>query len=117
MKRAFPAILCVALIAAAPPAHAQQSHYNLRTMDFDLWCTEEQHLPYERCDQRLPEDVKKFEAYRAIVEKYEIPYLREKEDALQFNREVLHHDPIDDSVDKDVAAQSQAPQPTDGRSP
>jgi hypothetical protein len=102
-----------AVLLAATAAQAQTMHYNVKTMDFDLWCTEQQHLPYERCGKRLPDDVKKFEAYRAVVERYEIPYLQEKEQKLRFDRDILHDDPID----KDPADKTNPPQATGGRSP
>jgi len=111
MRRTNLAILVAALLAAA--AQAQTMHYGVKTMDFDLWCTEQAHLPYERCDKRLPEDLQKFEAYRAVVERYEIPYLQEKEQKLRFDRDILHDDPID----KDPADKSQPPQATDGKTP
>jgi hypothetical protein len=102
-----------AVLLAAGAAQAQTTHYNVKAMDFDLWCTEQQHLPYERCDKRLPEDLKKFEAYRAVVERYEIPYLQGKEQKLRFDRDILHNDPIDN----DPANKSQPPQAPDGKSP
>jgi len=96
MKQTRLALMCAGLLAAAAlSAHAQQARYPVKTMDFDIWCTEEAHLSYDRCGKRLPEDVKKFEAYRAIVEKYEIPYLQERDQKIQFDRDVLHNDPID----------------------
>ena len=102
-----------AVLLAATAAQAQTMHYNVKTMDFDLWCTEQQHLPYERCGKRLPDDVKKFEAYRAVVERYEIPYLQGKEQKLRFDRDILHDDPID----KDPADKTNPPQAAGGRSP
>jgi len=98
-------------LAAALPAQAQTSRYPVKSMDFDIWCTEEQHLPYERCDKRLPEDVQKFEAYRAVVERYEIPYLQEKQQKLQFDHDILDNDPIDNSTQDQIAT----PQATDGK--
>jgi hypothetical protein len=114
MKRMDLAILCAALAAAAAsPAGAQATRYNVKPMDFDLWCTEEAHLPYERCDKRLPDDVQKFEAYRAVVERYEIPYLQEKEDKLRFDRDIMHNDPIDSPPQTDTSK----PAASDGKSP
>ncbi len=83
------------------------------TMDFDIWCTEEQHLPYQRCEQRLPDDLKAFEAYRDTVERYEIPYLQEKDQRLRFDRDIMHNDPIDNPPQPDVAK----PNVTGGKSP
>ena len=100
MERTRFALLCAGLLAvAAFPAHAQQTRYNVKTMDFDLWCTEEAHLSYDRCGKRLPEDVQRFEAYRAIVEKYEIPYLQRRQQAVEFDRDIMHNDPIDTPPD------------------
>ena len=106
-----------ALVFAAPVC-AQMAHYPVKTMNFDLWCQEEANLPPERCDKRLPSDEKTFEAYRSKIERYEIPYLQEKENEAQFNRTVLHNDPIDNPVDKNQAAQDQQPtQPSTKPSP
>ncbi|HEY1630482.1 MAG TPA: hypothetical protein VGF56_04165 [Rhizomicrobium sp.] len=76
-------------------ADAQSTRYDIQNMNFDLWCQEEQHLPPERCDKRLPADDAAFDAYRAKIEKYEIPYLQKKENEQQFNRVILHNDPVD----------------------
>jgi hypothetical protein len=99
--------------AVAMAAQAQVGSYPVRSLDFDIWCTEEEHLPADRCDQRLPEDMQKFEAYRAIIERYELPYLQRKEQELRFNHDILHNDPLDNSVQQ----QAQPPQATDGKSP
>ena len=111
MRRICFAIL--GLFATAAAAEAQSARYPLKTMDFDNWCTEEQHLAYERCDKRLPDDVKKFEAYRAIVEKYEIPYYQEKEQKLRFDQDIMHADPVDKTVDSQV----NPPPAASGKSP
>ncbi|MGA7711903.1 MAG: hypothetical protein WCA81_08385 [Rhizomicrobium sp.] len=100
MKRTRLALLCAGLLAvAALPTHGQQTRYNVKSMDFDLWCTEEAHLSYDRCAKRLPEDMQRFEAYRAIVEKYEIPYLQRRQQQVEFDRDILHNDPIDTPPD------------------
>lgn len=110
MKR----MLSIALIAAAalfvavPPARAE---YKVRSLDFDIWCTEEARLPYERCEQRLPEDVQKFEAYRAIIEKFEIEHLRAKDRKLHFDRYILRNDP----VERTKAPVPDTPDPADGK--
>ena len=54
-------------------------NYDVQSMNFDLWCQETQRYPVDRCDARLPEDQREFEAYRAIIEHYELQYLMEKE--------------------------------------
>jgi hypothetical protein len=84
-----------ALAAFTARAGAQSTTYNLQNMNFDLWCQEEQNLPPDRCDKRLPADEAAFEAYRDKIEKYEIPYLQSKENEQQFNRVILHNDPVD----------------------
>ena len=53
-------------------------NYDVKTMNFDLWCQEQAHLPATRCDKRTPEDEKTFEAYRAQIERYEVPYLQQR---------------------------------------
>jgi hypothetical protein len=88
-------LAAAALAVMAGRAGAQTTRYDLQEMNFDLWCQEEQNLPPDRCDKRLPVDETAFEAYRSKIEKYEIPYLQHKEDEEQFNRVILHNDPID----------------------
>jgi len=107
----FALAVVLAGFAVLPAAHAQAGRYPVKTMDFDLWCTEEQHLPYERCDKRLPDDMKKFEAYRAVVERYELPYLQEKEQVLHLDESIIRNDPIDN---KPEGTAGQTPQPTTG---
>jgi hypothetical protein len=105
-KRLF--LIGMAMLAAgAMPVAAQQANYPVKTMNFDLWCQEQANLPPERCDKRLPGDEKVFEAYRSKIERYEIPYLQEKENQAQFNRTVLHNDPIDNPPNKNINAQDQ----------
>jgi hypothetical protein len=53
------------------------STFNVRTMDFDLWCQQTQRYASTRCAARRPEDVKAFEDYRASVERYELEYLKQ----------------------------------------
>jgi hypothetical protein len=89
------------------PAQAQSTRYDVKTLNFDLWCQETAKLDPDRCDKRTPEDEKNFESYRAKIEKYEIPYLKRKENEELLDRNVLHADPVDNPVDKNSAAQSQ----------
>lgn len=113
MRRVIRTLLWAGATAALLlPVTAQSGTYPVKTLDFDLWCTEEEHLPYERCDQRLPEDVEKFEAYRAVVERYEIPYLQEKDNALHFDQSILRNDPVDKKPDSPTEP---PPKTTDGR--
>jgi hypothetical protein len=53
------------------------STYNVRTMDFDLWCQQTQRYAAARCAARRAEDVKAFEDYRGSVERYELDYLKQ----------------------------------------
>ncbi len=105
--------LCVAAMMAAlfvSPALAQGSrNYDVKTMNFDLWCQEQAHLPVARCDKRTPEDVKTFEAYRAQIERFEVPYLQERQKELSINRDILHNDPVDNPVHQNPQAQTQDP--------
>ena len=67
----------------------------LTNMNFDMWCQEEQHLAPERCDKRLPQDNAAFEAYRAKIEDYEVPYLQQRQEKANMNQVILHNDPVD----------------------
>lgn len=86
------------LVAAAlcMPAMAQRNgNYAVKEMNFDLWCQEQARLPIERCDKRTPQDEANFQAYRAKVEAYEIPYLQRKNSAARLDRDILRADPVD----------------------
>jgi hypothetical protein len=79
-------------------SHAQAQNSGsvpLTNMNFDMWCQEERHLAPERCDKRLPEDNAAFEAYRAKIEDYEVPYLQERREKANMNQVILHNDPVD----------------------
>ena len=84
-------------------------NYDVKTMNFDMWCQEEAHLPAERCDRRTPEDEKTFEDYRAKIERYEVPYLQERQRELAIHRDVMQSDPVDNPVGQDPDAQKQDP--------
>ena len=106
------------LLAAAPAAHGQVGkNYDVQTLNFDLWCQEQANLPAARCDKRLPEDEKTFEAYRATIEKYEIPYLQEKRNEARIDRDILHNDPVDNPVKNNPAQQRQDPDQPPVKSP
>src|ERR1700749_1969488 len=105
LKTIVVASAAFAVIATA--AGAQSQRYDVKTINFDLWCQETQHLAPDRCDKRLPEDEAAFEDYRAKVEKYEIPYLKGQETGAQLNRTILHDDPVDHPVTQDPSAASQ----------
>jgi hypothetical protein len=104
-------VLAASAALLAWPVHAQTGRYDVKPMNFDLWCQEQANLPPDRCDKRLPEDDKAFEAYRAKIEKYEIPYLQRKDHDQQLDRTVLHPDPLDSPVHKDANRQGQTPNP------
>jgi hypothetical protein len=54
-----------------------QSTFNVRQMDFDLWCQQTQRYEIARCVARRVEDVKAFEDYRSSIERYELDYLKQ----------------------------------------
>jgi hypothetical protein len=110
MKRIAFALLLCPLWAVPASAQYNATPYPVQRMDFDLWCTEQQHLSWERCDKRLPEDLEKFDAYRAVVERYEVPYLEQKRQTLHFDETIMRHDPIDK---KPNSLQAPVPQPID----
>jgi len=92
------------------PASAQGGrNYDVKTMNFDLWCQEQAHLPVARCDKRTPEDEKTFQAYRTQIERYEVPYLQQRQRDLSINRDIMHNDPVDNPVHQNPQAQTQDP--------
>ena len=101
MNRTLLALAAVSLVAFS--AGAQTLRYPVKSLDFDIWCTEIERLAGDRCDQRRPEDLKKFETYRHTVERYEIPYLRNKENVLHLDDAIFGYDPIDKRPDSTVA--------------
>ena len=96
--------------AGAQPSTGK--NYDVQTLNFDIWCQEEQNLPPERCDKRLPEDEQVFEAYRRKIEAYEIPYLQRKNNDALIDRTLLHNDPVDNPIKNDPAQQRQDPNQT-----
>src|SRR3954471_20991855 len=97
-------LLAAALgMPASTPAMAQRnSNYQVQEMNFDLWCQEQARLPPDRCDKRTKQDEDTFEAYRAKVEAYEIPYLQKKNEAARLDRDILRNDPVDRPISKDT---------------
>lgn len=97
MSRMGSHLLTGLLLAAAlsGSATAQRGNYAVKEMNFDLWCQEQARLPIARCDKRTPEDEATFQAYRAKVEAYEIPYLQRKDSAARLDRDILRADPVD----------------------
>lgn len=76
-----------------PPPPASGGRLELHTINYDLWCQETAKLPPERCDKRLPEDDAAYNAYVTKVEKYEVPYLKDKQNSDVINRAILHSEP------------------------
>src|ERR1700743_263489 len=95
------ALLPTAVSLPAPPAFAQRNgNYPVQEMNFDLWCQEQAGLPAERCDKRTAQDEAAFEAYRAKVEAYEIPYLQQKQNAARLDADIMRNDPVDRPISK-----------------
>jgi len=114
--------VAAALVASAAsaqdmsvPADPQSRNvrYNVQEMNFDMWCQEEQHLPADRCDKRLPADDAAFDAYREKIERYEIPYLQQQQKQIDISRDILHNDPVDNPN----APAKQSPTPTTNTPP
>lgn len=97
--------LMILVVAAAPALAQRNGNYQVKEMNFDLWCQEQAGLPAERCDKRTPADNAAFEAYRAKVEAYEIPYLQRKNNAARLDTDILRNDPVDHPPVKDITAQ------------
>jgi hypothetical protein len=93
------------------PSQAQTTRYDVKTINFDLWCQEQAKLPPERCDKRTPDDEKTFEAYRDKIEKYEVPYLERKAHEDQLNRTVIHDEPLENPTAKQNNDQGKQPIP------
>ena len=105
----FSALVSASAFAQPIPPAPQQNKLDVKTMNFDLWCQETEQLPPDRCDKRLPRDEKDFEAYRAKVEKYEVPYLEQKQSDSTLNRVIIHSNPQENPVDH--PEQQTAPNP------
>ena len=70
-----------------------QTGYNVKNMDFDLWCQQTQRYDTNRCEARRPEDVKAFEDYRTAVERYELDFLKQQQRDDAFRAQVSR-DPL-----------------------
>src|ERR1700761_8276409 len=91
--------LIASLTVLASGAFAQTGqNYDVKTMNFDMWCQEQAHLPADRCDKRSADDEKTFEAYRDKIERYEVPYLQQQQRDLAVRRDVMQNDPVDSPV-------------------
>ncbi|MGH6877338.1 MAG: hypothetical protein ACREHV_08170, partial [Rhizomicrobium sp.] len=100
--------LAVIGVVAPACAFAQGSNYDVKTMNFDMWCQEQQHLDPDRCDKRLPADDAAFQAYSNKIESYEIPWLQRRDREENLNRVIIHNDPVDHPT---LPSQPQADQP------
>jgi hypothetical protein len=76
-----------------------QTGYNVKNMDFDLWCQQTQRYEISRCESRRPEDVKAFEDYRTAVERYELDFLKQQQRDSQF-RAQISRDPLQNAQSK-----------------
>jgi hypothetical protein len=91
----YRAFFTVALFLSAAGTAQAQRNYDVKPMNFDLWCQETQQWPSDRCAKRLPDDVKTFEAFRSKIEAYEIPYLKKQDRDAHLSADILHNDPVD----------------------
>jgi hypothetical protein len=107
--RPWPVAALIATLLCSAAFAQTGKNYDVKTMNFDLWCQEQAHLPAPRCDKRTPEDEKTFEAYRAQIERYEVPYLQQQQHDLTINRDIMHNDPVDNPVHQNPQAQTQDP--------
>ena len=98
---------CIAALLLASGAAQAQRNYDVHPMNFDLWCQGTAHIDPDRCDKRLPEDTDAFDTYRAKIEAYEIPYLKEKNRAARIETDIMHNDPTDRSATRAVQTQGQ----------
>src|SRR6478752_2366477 len=96
------------LLAFAGGAAAQPNrNYDIKPLDFGLWCQETMALPSERCAKRLPADVQAFDAFRLKIEAYEIPHLQQKNREARIENDILHGDPVDRSPTRTLQTQTQ----------
>jgi hypothetical protein len=93
--------LGAAVLCLVSPSSAQPFNYDVKTINFDLWCQEQARLPAERCDKRLPEDEKRYEAFRNTIEKFEISHLKDRQKERSFDSTILHNDPVDEPSTKE----------------
>jgi hypothetical protein len=111
MRKIVLATAAIGLLLGLSSASAQTMRYPVKSVDFDIWCTEIAHIAWQRCDKRNPDDLAKFEAYRHTIERYEIPYLKQQDSTLRFDENILRNDPVDKRPDSTV---QKPPGVTDG---
>jgi hypothetical protein len=88
--------LSAAALLMIVQAGAQPLNYDVKTINFDLWCQEQANLPPSRCDKRLPEDEQRYETFRNTIEKYEVSHLKDRQKEKNFDSTILHNDPVDE---------------------
>jgi hypothetical protein len=90
-------------IAGSAPASAQPLsgplNYDVKNLTFELWCQETQRYPVQRCESRLPADLKAFEDYRAAIERYELQYLKQADRERQI-RDSVNRDPTQSTTNR-----------------
>ena len=89
-------VLAAMVLSFGRQAQAQPLNYDVKTINFDLWCQEQANLPPERCDKRLPGDERAYEKFRNTIERYEISHLKDKQKEQNFDSTILHNDPVDE---------------------
>jgi len=111
MRILIPIVAALALGAALAPAFSQQMgrNYNVKTMNFDLWCQETQRWPADRCDRRAAADYAAFEEFRTQVERYEVPFLQQQQRDLAISRDLLNNNPVSNPLSQDPQRQAQTP--------
>jgi hypothetical protein len=82
----------LALFLLPAAAGAQQGNYNVQVLSFDAWCQDVRRYDPDRCDRREPADEEAFVAYRATVERYELPYLKRQQAEADLNNRVIDHE-------------------------
>jgi hypothetical protein len=103
-----PALFAALLLLIGAAAQAQvRQNYDVTPLNFDLWCQETAHIAPDRCDKRLPEDEETFEAYRAKIDAYEIPYLQQKNKDARIETDIMHNDPTDRPPTRGLETQAQ----------
>jgi len=90
--RVLPALGVLLAAASGTAALAQPQTYDVKSLDFDLWCQEVQRWPVARCDARSEQDWEVFLVYRAAVERYEIQYLKDRRDDAELKKRMLDRD-------------------------
>jgi hypothetical protein len=110
-------LAAVATAAFAAQANAQDGRYALHETNFDMWCQEQQHLPADRCDKRLPQDDADYQAYVSKIESYEVQYLQQQRKNVNLERTIVHVDPIDHPVQPSAPQVNQVEPPPDAPPP